>query len=99
MRGVSVEWRVAEGEPVRWEDIAVTPRSRTLVIRLPFAGFVWNRPTDVVVQQAGQTRRVPVRDVTRLVQMALVGLVFIVAISNIVVARNANMAKPKESTP
>ena len=60
--------------PVTVGDVTVTPRARALVVRLPQGGFVWNRPTALTVQQAGATRRVPVVDVTRLLQLGLLAL-------------------------
>jgi hypothetical protein len=46
-------------------DVTVTP-SRELVVRWPKSGLVWNRPTAVLVEQDGQTRRIPIVDVTRI---------------------------------
>ena len=62
------------GRPVIVGDVRVTPWSQALIIRLPFGQLVWNRPTAVVVERAGQAERIPVRDVTRLVQVGLFGL-------------------------
>jgi hypothetical protein len=56
------------------DDVTVTPRARALVVRLPQGGLVWNRPTAVTVERAGAKRRVPVVDVTRILQLALVAL-------------------------
>jgi hypothetical protein len=44
------------------------------VVRLPKGGFVWNRPTAVLVEQDGQARRIPIVDVTRILQVGLLGL-------------------------
>jgi hypothetical protein len=66
--------REASAEPVTVDDITVTPRSRALVVRLPKGGFVWNRPTAVLVEQDGQARRIPIVDVTRILQVGLLGL-------------------------
>jgi hypothetical protein len=67
--------REASAEPVTVDDVTVTPRSRALVVRLPQGGFVWNRPTAVLVEQHGQVRRVRIVDLTRILQMGLLGLV------------------------
>jgi hypothetical protein len=61
------------GSPVQVGDITVTPQSRALIVRLPFGGLVWRRPTAVLVERAGQTSRIPIVDVTRVVQLALLG--------------------------
>jgi hypothetical protein len=52
----------------------VTGVSQALTVSLPFARFVWNRPTDIRVENEGQTGRVRVMDVTRLAQLAFYGL-------------------------
>lgn len=68
-------------EPVTIGDVTVTPRARALVVRLPRAGFVWNRPTDVLVERAGEVRRIQVRDVTRVLQLGLLGLGLAIALA------------------
>lgn len=50
------------GEPVEAAGIRVTPEARAVVLRLPFGGWVWNRPVAVVVEREGETRRVPIPD-------------------------------------
>jgi hypothetical protein len=66
--------REASAEPVTVDGITVTPRSRALVLRLPRGGLVWNRPTAVLIEQDGQARRVPIVDVTRILQVGLLGV-------------------------
>jgi hypothetical protein len=44
---------------------------------LPFAEFVWNRPTAIVVERAGRVERIPVWDVTRIVQLVLLALLVV----------------------
>jgi hypothetical protein len=67
--------------PLTVGDVTVTPWARALVVRLPRGGFVWNRPTAVTVQRAGAERRLPVVDVTRLLQLALLALAAAIAIA------------------
>lgn len=45
--------------------------SRAWRARLPSGGLVWNRPTAVIVWQDGVERRLPIVDVTRRRQLAL----------------------------
>ena len=45
--------------------------SRAWRARLPSGGLVWNRPTAVIVWQDGVERRLPIVDVTRRRQVAL----------------------------
>jgi hypothetical protein len=73
--GIQITWaREASAEPVTVGDLTVTPRARVLAVRLPWGGFVWNRPAAVMVERAGTVRRVPVVDVTRILQLGLLGL-------------------------
>jgi hypothetical protein len=71
--------REASAEAVTVHGVTVTPRSRALVVRGPNGGLVWNRPTAVLVERDGQTRRVPIVDVTRLLQAGLLGAVLVTA--------------------
>lgn len=61
------------GSPVQAGDITVTPQSQALIVRVPFGGLVWQRPTAILVERAGQTFRIPIVDVTRVIQFALLG--------------------------
>jgi hypothetical protein len=73
------EAREALAEPVTVDDVTVTARSRALVVRLPRGGLVWNRPTAVLVEQDGQARRIPIVDLTRILQVGLIGLAVLTA--------------------
>jgi hypothetical protein len=85
---IDIAWaQEAPAAPVTLGDVTVTPRTRALVIRLPQGGFVWNRPTALTVQQAGTVRHLPVVDVTRLLQLALLALAAAIAVA---VARRWN---------
>jgi hypothetical protein len=65
-------------------DVTVTPQSQALAVRWPFGGFVWNRPVAILVERGGprSVERMHVVDVTRMVQLGLLGfsLVFSIAI-------------------
>jgi hypothetical protein len=70
-----IQWQTISGNPVTMGDVSVTPQSQALTIRLPFGGFVWNRPVAVLVEH-GESHRVesiPVVDVTRIIQLGLLG--------------------------
>jgi len=69
-----VNWQTRSGEPVRVGDVSVTPQSQALGVRWPGGGCVWNRPIALLVEREGRTRRLPIIDVTRAVQLALYGL-------------------------
>jgi hypothetical protein len=70
----AVQWETVAGDKVTVDDITVTPQSQALVIRWPNGGFVWNRPVAVLVEREGETKRVPITDVTLVARLALFGL-------------------------
>jgi hypothetical protein len=71
--------RDASAEAVTVHGVTVTPRSRALVVRWPNGKLVWNRPIAVLVEHGGQIRRVPIVDVTRMLQVGLVGVAVLAA--------------------
>jgi riboflavin biosynthesis pyrimidine reductase len=68
------------GDPIAVGDVTVRPQSQALTVRWPNGGFVWNRPVAVLVDRDGETERVPIIDVTRVVQIGLMGLGFLFTI-------------------
>ena len=62
------------GEEVIVGDVTLTPQSKALVIHAPFGGLVWNRPVAVLVERGERTERIPIVDVTRIVQLGLLAL-------------------------
>ena len=66
-----IERRTIEGLPVVAGNVRVKPQARVVIFRLPFGGFVWHRPTSVLIEQDGRTERRTIVDVTRIAQMAL----------------------------
>ena len=75
-----VRWQVVSGEEVIAGDVTLTPQSQAFTISWPNGGFVWNRPVAVLVERGGQTERIPVVDVTRIAQITLLGLGFVLSI-------------------
>lgn len=65
--------RKRQGESVRAGGAELTPESLVLTIRLPFGGFVWQRPLAVIVTRGASTTRLPIRDATRRAQGLLLG--------------------------
>lgn len=75
MRGKTlIQWRTQMGDKTTIGDMTVTPQSQAFTLRLPFWGFVWNRPVAVLVEEGGRVERVPIVDVTRNTILALLGL-------------------------
>ena len=75
--------RSMHDDSVTVRGITVTPVSRVLSVRLPFAGFVWNHPQAVVVERDGRVERIPIVDVTRIVQLGLLTLTVIIWVARV----------------
>ena len=67
-------------EPIVVGDTRLTPQAQALSVRFPFGGFVWNRPTAVLVESDDVTQRIPIVDVTRAAQIVLFGLVLTISV-------------------
>ena len=67
-----LQWQNSSGQPVAAGDYTVTPYSQALVVRWPFGGWCRIRPVAVVVESLGEIQRIPIVDVTRLVQLSLI---------------------------
>jgi len=59
------------GQPVMAGDAEIVPESRALTVRWPWGGYVWNRPVGVLVRRGSEEQRLPIVDVTRVAQVAL----------------------------
>jgi hypothetical protein len=72
-------WLVTEtqaGETYTVGEYRLTPMGKATRFRIPGtnAGLIWNRPASVVAEfSSGETVVVPVKDTTRIVQLALLG--------------------------
>ena len=86
MTGIKDRFQVqkGQGQPVTVGDITVTPQFQSLVVRLPIGGFVWNRPTAILVEQDGQAKRVSIRDATRTIQLWLLGFSLLFSIVSLI---------------
>lgn len=74
-----LHWSTATGPPIQVGGTRFTPESRVLTVRLPFGGFVSNRPTAVLAERGGESqRRVAIRDVTRQAQIGIALLTVVV---------------------
>ncbi len=56
-----IQVQTGVGQPVIAGDTIVTPQFQALIVRLPIGGFVWNRPTAILVEQGGQAKHIPIR--------------------------------------
>ena len=82
-----IQLQTNTGEKITAGNLSLTPQSKALTIRLPFGGFVWNRPVAVLVEENGQTRRIPIVDATRMAQVGVLALALVSVIISAVFAR------------
>ena len=76
--------QTVSGQKVVVESLTVTPQSQALMVRLPIGGFVWNRPAAILVEQNGTAQRLPVVDITRILQLGLLGFSLVLSIVSLV---------------
>ncbi len=69
-----VQWHKASGQSVVVHDLTLTPQSQVLIVRFPWGACVWHRPTAIQVERNGRVEQLPIVDLTRLIQLGLVGL-------------------------
>lgn len=74
-----IQWKTQSGSPMHVGDATITPQSQTLSLITPFGGFVWNRPTAVLVEQNGRTTTHPIPDITRTTLIVIAIFVFILS--------------------
>lgn len=75
MPGRMIAYEGRMGTPLRSGDLQITPVARNLRLQLgKNLGFIWNRPSAVVVEGGGSRQVIPVYDYTRLAQWTIWGL-------------------------
>ena len=62
------------GDPIAVGERTITPQSLAVMVRFPFGGFVWNRPTAVLITENNQTTTIPITDPTRLAVWAFMSV-------------------------
>jgi hypothetical protein len=88
-----IQYQTISADPIVVGDTRVTPQAQTLTIRFPFGGMVWNRPAAVLIERDDLTQRIPIVDVTRVVQIVLFSLIF--SFSVIITLLAARRARPR----
>lgn len=68
------ERRLKSGEAMTFGDTIIMPQCEAYIIRLPWGQALLNRPAAVFVDQGGTVERRRIIDVTRRVQLGLLGL-------------------------
>jgi hypothetical protein len=81
--GEVFRWQTVAGRPATLHNRTITPLTQVLTLHWPQGGFVWNRPVALLVEQDGQVERVPVVDITQLVQVALFGWAIFVLLATL----------------
>jgi len=79
-----LQWQEVAGQPMVVNDITLIPQSQVLIVRLPQGAYVWQRPTTVLVKQGEQVRQMPIVDITRLLQLGLLGFSMLMIIVRVV---------------
>ncbi len=74
-----IQWKTQSGRAIQVGDVTVTPQSQSLSLITPWGGWVWNRPTAVLVQQNGRTTTYPISDITRTILISIAVFVFILS--------------------
>ena len=80
LAGMTFQWQTSSGGQVTVGDVTLTPESRALIVRWPKGGLVWVRPVALVVERGEEQERVLIADVTRELQLGLLGFAIIAAL-------------------
>lgn len=81
--GVTLQWGCRRAPSLVLGNNTLTPEAWVLSGRLPGVGFVWNRPSAVLVERDGQRQHLPIVDVTRWVELGLWGLAALLMLATI----------------
>lgn len=71
-----VQIQTHSGNTVTVGDTTITPLSQRLVVRLLTGRLVWDRPSVVLIERAGEVQRIPIVDVTRIATLGFWGMCF-----------------------
>ncbi len=75
-----LQWQVTSGEQITVGDVTLTPQSQGIIAYCKGKGLVWNSPVAILVECGGHREHIPVMDVTRAVQLGIIGLGIIVIV-------------------
>lgn len=75
-----IQLKTVQGTAVSTPHHTLIPESQALIIKFPYGGFVWQRPTAVLVQKGEQTQRHPITDVTRLATWSVLAASLLVSL-------------------
>ncbi len=87
--------QTVSGQPVTAGSITVIPQSQALIVHLPIGGgFVWHRPTSILVEQDGTVKRFPIVDITRILQLWLLSFSLVLSIASLIKFSQRKEPKP-----
>lgn len=69
-----VGWQATTSQPIVVGNTRITLESRALAAEWLMGGLVWQRPWAAHIEAGGRARRIPIRDITRLIELGLLGL-------------------------
>ena len=74
-----ITWETQSSTPIEVDNMTITPQTKSLSVHLPYGGFVWNRPSGVLIEENGRTEYQPIVDVTRTALIAFWGITLAVS--------------------
>ena len=75
-----VQWKTSSGQPIVVGDSTIVPQAQAIALKLPYCGFVWNRPVAILVERDGQRQRFPIFDATRAAILVLSGVALTISL-------------------
>ena len=89
------------GTPIQFGDTRLVPITRALILHLPGSsgGLIWNHPTAVTVQmENGPEHVLPIQDVTRQTQIAILAIVMFGSLFMWLLTRMIKRSQPSENS-
>lgn len=69
-----ITWETQSSTPIQVDNMTITPQTKLLRVQVPHFGFVWNRPSGVLIEENGRIEYHPIVDVTRTAVFAIAGI-------------------------
>ena len=76
MRNLKIQTR--SGTPIQAGNITIQPVSQSVSWISQRFGFVWNRPSALIVESKDGTQKMPIIDLTRVAQLGLLTTGFLI---------------------
>ena len=75
-----INWETQSSTPIQVDTMTITPQTKSLSVRLPYVGFVWNRPSGVLIEENGRVEYQPIIDVTRISMLTFLVMPIVVSL-------------------